>query len=374
MVSPSGETDKATSPTSATLSAASPRSAASPPADNLVTSDPLGGDHWAHQPVPVLDDGDSAIDSSILSSTASLSASILEYRTVHGRTYHSDKLTENEYWGPNDEKQNEAQDIIHHSLTLILDGKLFRAPIDTDKVQRVLDVGTGTGLWAIDFADQYENVAEVIGTDISPIQPSWVPPNVKFEIEDATKPWTFKENYFDFVHLRYLFGCISDWNALFAEAYRVTKPGGWVETFEADTAFFSEDETLVPGSPMHTWGLVFKEAGRKIGRTFYPIEDDVQRKGLEAAGFTNLDVWTSHVPVTDWPRNQKLKEIGTFSKLSLESDLEGMILYTFRQMMDWSDIEIAAYTAHFRRQLRDNGVHPMCKIRVVTAQKPFDAT
>jgi methylase of polypeptide subunit release factors len=31
------------------------------------------------------------------------------------------------------------------------------------------DVGTGTGIWAIDFADQYNN-AEVTGTDLSPIQ------------------------------------------------------------------------------------------------------------------------------------------------------------------------------------------------------------
>lgn len=29
-----------------------------------------------------------------------------------------------------------------------------------------------------DFADEHPQ-AEVIGTDISPIQPSWVPPNVK---------------------------------------------------------------------------------------------------------------------------------------------------------------------------------------------------
>lgn len=29
-----------------------------------------------------------------------------------------------------------------------------------------------------DFADEYPN-AEVIGTDISPIEPFWVPPNLK---------------------------------------------------------------------------------------------------------------------------------------------------------------------------------------------------
>lgn len=32
---------------------------------------------------------------------------------------------------------------------------------------------------ASDFADEHPNAEQVIGTDISPIQPSWVPPNVK---------------------------------------------------------------------------------------------------------------------------------------------------------------------------------------------------
>lgn len=36
-------------------------------------------------------DSDSAYADSIASSTASLSASILEYRTLHGRTYHSER-------------------------------------------------------------------------------------------------------------------------------------------------------------------------------------------------------------------------------------------------------------------------------------------
>ncbi len=37
------------------------------------------------------DDVDSAYGEDNASSTASLSASILEYRTVHGRTYHSER-------------------------------------------------------------------------------------------------------------------------------------------------------------------------------------------------------------------------------------------------------------------------------------------
>lgn len=39
-----------------------------------------------------------------------------------------------------------------------------------------MDVGTGTGIWAIDMADRFPN-AQVKGIDFSPIQPNWVPPN-----------------------------------------------------------------------------------------------------------------------------------------------------------------------------------------------------
>ena len=45
----------------------------------------------------------------------------------------------------------------------LADGKLHLAPIKNP--HRILDIGTGTGIWAIDMADLYPS-AEVIGTDI----------------------------------------------------------------------------------------------------------------------------------------------------------------------------------------------------------------
>lgn len=54
------------------------------------------------------------------------------------------------------------------------------------------------------------------GTDIV----ARVPPNVSFLIDDAESEWEWPEGTFDMVHIRYLNGGISDWGALFAEAYR----------------------------------------------------------------------------------------------------------------------------------------------------------
>lgn len=62
-------------------------------------------------------------------------------------------------------------DLTHQMLRICLGDKLYLAPIGDDP-GRVLDVGTGTGIWAIEFGDDHPS-AEIIGTDLSPTQPTW---------------------------------------------------------------------------------------------------------------------------------------------------------------------------------------------------------
>ncbi|KAF5529542.1 phosphoethanolamine n-methyltransferase 3, partial [Fusarium napiforme] len=100
-----------------------------------------------HQPEqePLIDD-DSALSAGVDSSTASVASSILEYRKFKGRSYHS-TYHDSSYPIPTDEQTLENFDLMHHFLTLLTDDKLYLAPVKDD-VQKVLDVGTGTGIWA----------------------------------------------------------------------------------------------------------------------------------------------------------------------------------------------------------------------------------
>ncbi|KAK3946574.1 hypothetical protein QBC32DRAFT_249067, partial [Pseudoneurospora amorphoporcata] len=184
--SPKGKTKSPTpGPASPTPGPASPTPGPASPvaAHDGAPTDLLSGAHWGELEIP--DDGDSTLGSDVESSRASISSSIMEYRTISGRRYHSDSVTDGEYWGPNDEKAMEVMDIFHHAMTLILNDRLYTAPLSKD-IKNAIDIGTGTGLWAVDFADEFPT-CNVIGTDISAIQPSWVPPNLQFDIDDASK-------------------------------------------------------------------------------------------------------------------------------------------------------------------------------------------
>jgi hypothetical protein len=51
---------------------------------------------------------------------------------------------------PNDEKEQARLDLLHHVFRLCLDGGVCHSQDKLQNPQKILDVGTGTGIWAID--------------------------------------------------------------------------------------------------------------------------------------------------------------------------------------------------------------------------------
>jgi hypothetical protein len=68
------------------------------------------------------------------------------------------------------------------------------------------------------MGDELPN-AEILGNDLSPIQPVWLPPNVKFEVDDIESPW-LHERPFDYIFCRYMTACILDWPKLVGNMYK----------------------------------------------------------------------------------------------------------------------------------------------------------
>lgn len=317
-----------------------------------------------HIPVASEDDSnDSAYGDDALSDTTSVASSIHRHRYEHGRRYH--KYREGEYWGPNDDIQNDQLDIAHHMLQLLLDNNLYLAPITSPR--RVLDVGTGTGIWAIDLADEHP-AAEVTGIDLSPIQPEFLPPNCKFEIDDCCLDWTFPLNHFDLIHIRCLYGSVADWPRLYKEVYNHLEPGGWLNQLEMDIQFKSDDGTCPPDNILSQWSSTFISAGEASGKTFKIAER--AKSFITAAGFDKVVQARYKVPLGGWSSDPKLKEVGRWNLLHCYQGAEGWGLFLLTRVLEWSLAEANVFIAKFKDGLKDGKTHAYYEVTVVYGQKP----
>ncbi|KAL2686757.1 hypothetical protein Neosp_004299 [[Neocosmospora] mangrovei] len=61
-------------------------------------------------------------------------------------------------------------------------------------------------------------MSQVTGVDLSPIQPSAVPPNVSFFVDDLEDVWDYSTK-FDFIFSRFLTGSIRDWPKFFNQSF-----------------------------------------------------------------------------------------------------------------------------------------------------------
>lgn len=76
--------------------------------------------------------------------STSVTSSVYAHTYENGRRYQHFK--NGRYPIPNDDEELNREDMKHAMLMELCDGELFYAPIG-DKVQSILDIGTGTGKW-----------------------------------------------------------------------------------------------------------------------------------------------------------------------------------------------------------------------------------
>lgn len=322
-------------------------------------------------------DEDSAYDgdSDQSSDRTSLASTIWRGVIENGRRYQAYK--EGAYYAPIDDLQHEAQ-LKGYIAQFILDTRhtnpYFRSPIDPN-AQNVLDIGCGSGRWAMDVADTFPNLS-VIGVDLHPVGDGTVmcAPNCIFEVDDVTIPWTWNKK-FDLIHIRSLFGCFTDpgWRGVYYECFKNMAPGGWIEQVETEIHFRSVDGSM----PSHyfiseQWRLNLLEASRKMGR---PLDTfDKFRGRIENAGFVNVNEITYKHPIGDWPQHPLFKEVGRLNVQQLVEGMAGYLMHLFTNYLGWSVDSVELLIEQVTSELQDQRAHLYYLTRRVWAQKPIEAS
>ena len=85
----------------------------------------------------------------------------------------------------------------------------------------LLDLINSTAVFLTSVSDVAEKhpEADVKGFDVAPIQPSWVPPNARFELDDFNLNWE-DEGKYDMIHQRELLGSVTNWAKFYDQCFR----------------------------------------------------------------------------------------------------------------------------------------------------------
>ncbi|KAL9075486.1 MAG: hypothetical protein Q9161_001558 [Pseudevernia consocians] len=163
----------------------------------------------------------------------------------------------------------------HHMFLLTLNNKLFLAPIKNPK--RIMDVGTGLGIWA-----SYE---------------------LQVRLGDCR---------IDVFHIA---------------------PGGYIEHSEPTPKLVSDDSSVASGDIIHHCYELAIEATQKFGKDI--MIAPFIRKRIEEAGFVNVVEKKYKWPLGEWPVDCKLKDIGRWN---MQHWLEGIDAWTLRLLTQYCGV------------------------------------
>ncbi|KAH9918272.1 S-adenosyl-L-methionine-dependent methyltransferase, partial [Fomitopsis serialis] len=143
-------------------------------------------------------------------------------------------------------------DSVHSAFTSYFGGRLSLAPLQGASVKRVLELGSGSGAWAIEASRLFPQ-AEVVAVDLFPIPDRTVPSNLRFLQHDLTQPLPFAKESFDVIHARLIMIHLPDVEKVLERTIELLKPGGWLLIEDPDEDAHDTDRgcrTLVQNCPL----------------------------------------------------------------------------------------------------------------------------
>ncbi|KAF8205710.1 S-adenosyl-L-methionine-dependent methyltransferase [Mycena galopus ATCC 62051] len=174
----------------------------------------------------------------------------------------------------------------HWILKSLFEDRILLAPVSLGPNDKVLDIGTGSGLWLMDLAATVESTVFMVGVDIeSRLFPTSPSKNIEFQVESVTSlPLEWTET-FSLVHQRLLiFGLeMPQWPKAIQEIHRVLRFGGWVQFVEV--APWKEDK--YPGKPYLEKYAAMHDRLAKSRNFDADCADRIPRM-LEEAGFVDI--------------------------------------------------------------------------------------
>lgn len=282
-------------------------------------------------------------------------------------------LKDNVYYLPNDNAELERLNFQHICARMILDGRLNLAPIPRDKPIKVLDVGSGTGIWAKDFAYEYPN-ATVTGVDLSHVHTSGFPDTCNFKVGNVESDWsTWTDEKYDYIHARFLVFVVHDAPKFISQAFEHLNPGGWFEWQDSKI----EIHCACPGvfDVMECKHQLMIDWSDKINQASNRIGVDAKRalnwsKMFDASGLVRLTEVVKRMLIGSWGQDSEEKRLGQLNLQNMICALSPLSHGVFSKAQLMPDAEIDEFVAKVGEEMTNPDVHHYAPFITWYGQKP----
>ncbi|KAK3342003.1 sam dependent methyltransferase [Lasiosphaeria hispida] len=253
-------------------------------------------------------------------------------------------------------------DLQHEVFRLILDNNLLSTPTPPSFSGHVLDLGTGTGLWASEFATEHPH-ATVLGIDLFPPSTSPVPANCTFRALDAETAWDLPEAAFDLIHTRMFLFLLKDPRAMLQRCLAALKPGGRIECQEIQQPYQTDDaDPAAQDTPVLRMARLRVEAAKNCG-----LDRAVAGRlaGLmDEVGFVQVEVEDKRIPVGPWMDGERMKEAGEKYRQCMRWGMVAFTKTVFMKGFGWTEERVLEACDEAVRDLGNGRVYAPLKVVV----------
>ncbi|KPM38300.1 hypothetical protein AK830_g8276 [Neonectria ditissima] len=282
---------------------------------------------------------------------ASINSSILGYRNINGRKYQSSKTTE--YWAPTDEKHIKGLDVSNRFTLMLMEDKLFQAPITEKPPENP------------PCRDRHRHLGHV--RSHRPLSRLTSPPThdqrhgrriplrLRPRLRHLSRAAQLGAAQLQLPDRRRAAGLNLPARRLRPRAHAHARPGGWAESTEIDLETRSENPRVAEDSShiFKKWRDLFWQAGDRIGRTFKIARDGKMERGMRDAGFVDAQHRQWKLPIGGWPQDPKLKQVGLHNVMFIDQSLDGFAVFPIGEILGWTFEEVTVLVSQMRLAIKD---------------------
>ncbi|KAL7417117.1 S-adenosyl-L-methionine-dependent methyltransferase [Mrakia frigida] len=189
---------------------------------------------------------------------------------------------------------------------------------DAGRKLRVLELGSGSGVWAKELSTELGEAVEVVGIDkaLSPSGDS--PANCSFVQHDINHGLPFANDYFDIVHDSFTIWAVEEFHILVDDIRRVLRPGGIFISIDVVLEVLLEEgkeaRGIAPGSVRFLEMLKAGALASGVTLNRFTGMSTLVRDYLALDDFlwSPPEVLNEPIPCSPWSSDPKMKEIGSF--------------------------------------------------------------